>query len=63
MGIDGAPVMLAFSPNGQLLALEGQEHVVRLFDLNPESQALRDSPPLDAVLNRALTVAPGKRGG
>lgn len=33
MGLDGVPVMMAFSPNGRLLSVEGQERMVRLFDL------------------------------
>ena len=39
-GIDGRPVMLAFSPNGKLLALESQEPHFRIFDLSAKSAFL-----------------------
>lgn len=34
LGIDGRPVMIAFSPNGKLLAEEGMEEAFHLFDIS-----------------------------
>lgn len=34
LGLNGRPVMLAFSPNGQRLAVEGQEKSFRIFDVS-----------------------------
>lgn len=34
LGIDGRPVMIAFSPNGRLLAEDGMEEAFHLFDLS-----------------------------
>ncbi len=39
LGIDGTPVMLAFSPNGRLLSVESQEKNARLFDLEEPATA------------------------
>lgn len=41
LGLNGAPVMLAFSPNGRLLSVEGQEKMSRLYDLNAPTAGSR----------------------
>jgi WD40 repeat protein len=34
LGIGGSPVMIAFSPNGKLLAVDGMEYAFHLFDVS-----------------------------
>ncbi|MCD6050118.1 MAG: Serine/threonine protein kinase-related protein [Verrucomicrobia bacterium] len=34
IGLEGTPVCLAFSPNGKWLAVEGQEHTSRVYDVS-----------------------------
>jgi WD40 repeat protein len=37
LGFDATPVMVAFSPSGHLLSVEGQEEMWRLFELGADS--------------------------
>ncbi len=36
IGLEGTPVCLAFSPNGKLLAVDGQERTSRMFDVSQD---------------------------
>ena len=36
LGLDGRPVMITFSPNGRLLAVDGMERAFRIYELDDE---------------------------
>lgn len=63
LGIDGTPVMAAFSPDGRLLALDGQERLLRLyrldgtFDAVPETEASR---PAGDWVDLLAALTPGE---
>jgi len=41
IGLEGTPVCLSFSPNGKLLAVDGQEFTSRVFDVSKDMPGAR----------------------